>query len=65
MMTARVTSANGRIVAETRGGVRKYHQHDALGSTIPLINDAGTVTDTYTYWPYGEIRTSTGTTVNP
>lgn len=56
-MSARVTNANGRIVAEKRGGTRRYHQHDALGSTIALINDAGTVTNTYDYWPYGEIRT--------
>lgn len=40
-MSARVTNANGRIVAEKRNGQRSYHQHDALGSTIALINDAG------------------------
>ncbi|MEQ1822262.1 MAG: hypothetical protein ABL949_07120 [Fimbriimonadaceae bacterium] len=32
---------------------------------MALINDAGVVTDTYAYWPYGELRTSTGTTTNP
>jgi RHS repeat-associated protein len=45
--------------------VRSYHQHDALGNTIALINDSGVVTDTYAYWPYGELRTSTGTITNP
>lgn len=56
-MSARVTNANGRIVAEKRNGQRSYHQHDALGNTIALINDAGTVTNTFDYWPYGELRT--------
>ncbi len=54
----------GRIVGEKRGGVYHSHQHDALGNTIALINDSATLTNTYTYWPYGELRTSTGSTVN-
>jgi RHS repeat-associated protein len=57
-MSARVTNANGRIIAEKRNGQRRYHQHDALGNTIALIDDAGTVTNTFSYWPYGELRTS-------
>jgi hypothetical protein len=56
-MSARVTNANGRIIAEKRNGQRRYHQHDALGNTIALIDDAGTVTNTFEYWPYGELRT--------
>jgi RHS repeat-associated protein len=56
-MSARVTNANGRIISEKRNGQRRYHQHDALGNTIALIDDAGTVTNTFSYWPYGELRT--------
>lgn len=56
-LSARVTNANGRIIGETPKGDWRYHQHDALGSTIALIDDAGTVTDTFQYWPYGEIQT--------
>ncbi len=56
---------NGRIVSETRNGVRHFHAHDQLGNTIALYDDSGTKTDSYTYWPYGEVRTRTGTTVNP
>jgi len=29
------------------------------------MNSAGTLTDSWTYWPYGEVRTRTGTTVTP
>jgi RHS repeat-associated protein len=64
-MTALVTRVNGEIVAETRNGVRHFHAHDAQGNTIALYEDSGTKTDTYTYWPYGAVRTRTGTTVNP
>jgi RHS repeat-associated protein len=64
-MSARVSNIGGRIVGEKRNGSYRSHQHDALGNTIALINDSGVVTDTYTYWPYGELRTSTGTTTNP
>lgn len=33
----------------------------SLGSTAMLVDSIGTVTDFWTYWPYGEIRTRTGT----
>ncbi|MEQ1824213.1 MAG: RHS repeat-associated core domain-containing protein [Fimbriimonadaceae bacterium] len=64
-MSMRVSNMGGRVIATKRAGVRSYHQHDALGNTIALINDSGVVTDTLTYSPYGELRTSTGTTTNP
>ena len=38
---------------------------DPLGSTIGLIDSAGTLTDRWTYWPYGEVATRTGTNPTP
>ena len=35
------------------------------GSTIALTDAAGTVTNTYTYEPYGKLASSTGTAPNP
>jgi RHS repeat-associated protein len=64
-MKARVTNANGGIVGVERNGAYRQHLHDALGSTIALVDASGAVTDTYTYWPYGTVRSSTGTTENP
>jgi len=64
-MKSSVMTMNGRIVSETRNGVRHFHAHDQLGNTIALYDDSGTMTDSYTYWPYGEVRARTGTTVNP
>ena len=59
-MTARATNIGGTMVAETRNGSRRFHAHDPQGNTVALINDAGAVTDSYDYWPYGEVRVTTG-----
>jgi RHS repeat-associated protein len=64
-MKARVTNANGGIVGVERNGAYRQHVHDALGSTIALVDASGAVTDTYTYWPYGTVRSSTGSSENP
>jgi RHS repeat-associated protein len=42
-----------------------YHHFDALGSTDALTDASEVVTDTYTYYAFGELKTSTGTTANP
>ena len=38
---------------------------DALGSVVGLIADGSTISDTFEYWPYGEVRTRTGTYSTP
>lgn len=52
----------GRIVSENRAGVEKDYVRDTLGSTAMLLDSSGSVTDDWTYWPYGEVRARTGTT---
>ena len=64
-MSARVTNTVHGMIAEKRGGSRRLHRHDPLGSVIGLINDSATTTDTYTYWPYGTLQASTGSTQQP
>ena len=54
--------ANGRIISETRAGSHKFYHADALGSTVGVYDDTQTKTDSFTYWPYGETRTSSGST---
>ena len=56
---------NGQIVSENRGGVISYYAPDNLGSTVALLDSTGTVTDTFTYWPYGEIQSHVGSSVTP
>jgi RHS repeat-associated protein len=64
-MKARYTVVNGEIIAEKRNGVRKLYVPDALGSTVALLDNTQTPTDTFTYWRYGEVNTRTGTTATP
>lgn len=55
------TTVNGQVIAENRNGVRSLYLPDSLGSTAALIDNTQTLTDTFEYWPYGEVRTRTGT----
>src|SRR5437879_1901250 len=64
-MKARYTVINGEVVAEKRNGVRRLYTPDPLGSTIALIDNTQTITDTFQYWPYGEESGRTGTTAIP
>ncbi len=62
-MTVSVTVTNwgDEIVYENRGGIERFFAPDTLGSTALLVDPTGTVTDTFTYWPYGELVSHTGT----
>ena len=64
-MSVVYATINGQIVSENRGGVISYYAPDNLGSTVALLDAAGTVTDTFTYWPYGEIQSHVGSSVTP
>ncbi len=64
-MSVVYTNFNGRIVKENRGGVERYYAPDTLGSTALLLDSTGAVTDTFTYWPFGEIQNHTGPSTTP
>ena len=64
-MKTRYTVVDGEIIAEKRSGVRKQYVPDPLGSTVALLDNTQTQTDTFTYWPYGEEANRTGTTLTP
>ncbi len=65
MGIVRYTVANGQLPAASRDGVAKRYVGDPLGSTAALVDTTGAITDTFTYWPYGEERIRTGTTPTP
>ena len=65
MGTVRYTTVNGEIIAEKRNGVRSLYVPDPLGSTVALLDNTQTKTDTFEYWPYGEVRTRTGAIATP
>jgi hypothetical protein len=56
---------DGESVSETRSGVESDYVPDSLGSTIGLLNSNLQLTDTFAYWPYGEIQSRTGTNSTP
>jgi len=55
---------NGLLYEVTGSALRAYH-YDSRGSTIALTDAAGVVTDTFSYGPYGETWSRTGTTNTP
>ena len=65
MGTVRYTTVNGEIISEKRNGVRSLYVPDPLGSTVALLDNTQTKTDTFEYWPYGEVRTRTRVTATP
>ena len=56
---------NGVLVEENRGGEITTYVADTLGSVIKTIDEAGAVYSNTGYWPYGEVRTSTGSNPSP
>jgi len=65
VMSVAYTTINGKIVSEKRNGVPSDYIPDALGSTIALLSDTHQITDKWTYWPNGQVRTRTGTNPTP
>ncbi len=55
----------GKVISQERNGVTSYYHYDGQGSTVALTDDNENVTDTYVYSAFGELVSSTGTTVNP
>ena len=66
MPVVNYTTVNGRILHEDRNGVKTLFMPDTLGNVIETRNmDTGVQTSSTTYWPYGEVRTQTGTNPSP
>jgi RHS repeat-associated protein len=66
MAVVNYTVVNGEVIAEKRGGVRSCYVPDPLGSTRALLDNTQTITDSFDYWPYGEVKPGrTGTTATP
>jgi RHS repeat-associated protein len=59
------TSFMGRVVREDRGGTVRDYGRDTLGSTAALYDESGNKTDEFHYWPYGEVRSHTGSSATP
>lgn len=65
MPVVKYLTINGEIVYENRAGVERAYMRDPAGNVVGLLDDTHTITDTFEYWPYGEVRSRTGTTETP
>lgn len=65
MPTVTYTVVDGELLSENRAGTKRDYVPDPLGSTVALLDNTQTKTDTWTYWPYGEVKTRTGTNATP
>jgi hypothetical protein len=64
-MSVVYTVWEGRVVSENRGGVESDYIPDPLGNTIALVSDTHSITDTWLFWPYGEIQSHSGQSTTP
>jgi RHS repeat-associated protein len=64
-MTVSYLTIDGEIVSETRSGVRSDYIPDPLGSMAALINSSHTITDTFSWWPFGQLRSHVGSSTTP
>lgn len=55
----------GLPIEQTNSSASSYFVHDNLGSTIALTNSGGVVVRTYSYGPYGQVLTSSGSIMTP
>jgi len=54
-----------RIISQDRGGQKRFHSFDALGSTSELTDTSSSATDTFRYSAFGNEVERTGETVTP
>jgi RHS repeat-associated protein len=59
------TTLDGEIIYENRNGVERDYVNDPQGNVVALLDNTQTKTDTFNYWPYGEVKSRTGTTATP
>jgi len=64
MTVAYTVDPYANLISQRRGSTTSYHLYDRLGSTRQLLNSNQTTTDSYSYYAFGEVRTSSGSTTN-
>lgn len=64
-MRARYANFGGRIVGESRSGTQSSYVRDTLGSASAIWNSLQSATDTWQYWPWGEIAARSGSSPTP
>jgi RHS repeat-associated protein len=65
MTAAYTVDPYGRLISQRRSGATYYYLYDQLGSARKLLDSSQATTDSYSYYAFGEARTSSGSTTNP
>ncbi len=60
-----VSNGTAQVVGETIGSTSYYYLPNLQGSTVAVTDSGGSVKDTYSYDPYGNLLNTTGSTANP
>lgn len=63
--TVTYSNFNGRVVSEARSGTNLDYVRDTLGSTAALADATQALSDTWQYWPYGEVVSHVGSSNTP
>ncbi len=64
-MTRFITSPGGGLLAMDVGGTLYYYLFDGSGSVVGLVDSTGTPVKTYSYEPFGGLKSQTGTFDQP
>jgi RHS repeat-associated protein len=63
--TGYIRDNQGKLTEQRTPSGNYYYLFDGLGSVVALTDSSGAVVNTYSYDPYGNIKSSTGTVANP
>ena len=64
-LVAQYVRGDGELLAVIRSGGSRFFHADGLGSIRRLTDEAGVITDGYTYTAFGELTSHTGTDTQP
>jgi RHS repeat-associated protein len=65
MTVAYTVGPSGNLISQRRSASTYYHVYDQLGSTRKLVDSNQATTDSYAYYAFGDVRSSSGSTGNP
>ena len=65
MPTTTYTIVHSEILSENRSGTERAYLSDVIGSTMALADSSQAVTDTFSYWPFGEQKSHSGPSQTP
>jgi RHS repeat-associated protein len=60
-----IPNGTSQAISETIGNASYYYLPNLQGSTVAVTDSGGTVRDTYSYDPYGNLLNTTGSVANP